>query len=207
MATPTSCRKHSLVIPVSAQNKHRNFRQSRATLTIAHRGASYQFPEDSLQAYRFALELGADFIEPDLVVSSDGLLLAMHSVDLNETTTNLDLEFGATHRPAFSHAANRTGYWSYNFTWDEIQRLRLKQRLPTTGSYLYDGMFSITSLSQIVDMLHHWNTVDLPATLQRNNSAVWSDSSAAPSVSISSRRPSPLQKIQSGLYVEFKSLE
>jgi glycerophosphoryl diester phosphodiesterase len=187
-STVEVCHKNSLIVPVEAQNQRRS-----RTLTIAHRGASYHLPEHSLEAYRLALELGADFIEPDLVVSSDGVLFAMHSVDLSETTDVAE-KFSATRTPWFSPTANRTGYWSFNFTWAEIQTLRLRQRLPLARTTMYDGILSIPSLDQILDLLYHWNTIDLPSIVGM-------------SLDLAETQRSPLLKYQSGLYIEFKSLD
>ncbi|EJK56205.1 hypothetical protein THAOC_23956, partial [Thalassiosira oceanica] len=58
----------------------------RPPLVIGHRGASFHLPEHTIPSYRLALEMDADFIEPDLVASKDGILVAVHSVDLNVTT-------------------------------------------------------------------------------------------------------------------------
>ncbi|KAL7527393.1 hypothetical protein ACHAXR_001935, partial [Thalassiosira sp. AJA248-18] len=58
----------------------------RPPLVLGHRGASFHIPEHTLPAYRLAFELGADYIEPDLVPCKDGTLIALHSVDLNVTT-------------------------------------------------------------------------------------------------------------------------
>lgn len=185
------CHKNSLVVPAGIE--HRSH-----ALTIAHRGASYHLPEHSAAAYRLALELGADFIEPDLVASRDGVLFAMHSVDLN-VTTDVEKKYGHKHKPWFSPTANRKGYWSFNFTWAQIQKLHLKQRLPTSRTIMYDGVFGIPSLQQILELIHQWNTVDLPATLkfEYNYSNNETDADMTP-------HPSPLQKYQAGIYVEFK---
>ena len=140
------CHKHSLIVPTSAKHRSSN------TLTIAHRGASYHLPEHTLAAYRLALELGADFIEPDLVVTSDAVLIALHTIDLN-VTTDVVAKFGATHEPWYSPSAQRKGYWTFNFTWDEISQLTVQQRLPASRTTLYDGMFGVASLEQILDIL------------------------------------------------------
>jgi glycerophosphoryl diester phosphodiesterase len=188
---PQKCHKNSLVVPAGSVLHRRTHSNA---LIIAHRGASYHVPEHSLAAYRLALELGADFMEPDLVASQDGVLFAMHSVDLN-VTTNVEQLFGATQGPWYSPTANRTGYWSFNFTWAQIQTLRLSQRLPVARTTMYDGLLAIPSLAQILELIHHWNTVDLPATVLVVN---------VTDNNTQQQQPSPLQKYQAGLYVEFK---
>ncbi|KAL3926298.1 MAG: hypothetical protein SGBAC_013532 [Bacillariaceae sp.] len=125
-------------------------------VVIAHRGASAHMPEHSLQGYRLALEMGADYVEPDLVATKDGQLIAIHSMDLNVTT---DVEEKFSDRQTFSKFMNRTGYWSYEFTLDEIQTLRIKQRLPQARTQQFDGMFQIPTLTEILELVHEWNTV------------------------------------------------
>lgn len=165
-------------------------------LTIAHRGASYHLPEHTLQAYRLALEMRADYIEPDLVATSDGQLIALHTVDLN-VTTNVENVFGAN-RTWFSPHVNRTSYWTFNFTLAEIQTLTVQQRLPAARSTAFDGMFGVPSLSDILQMLADWNTVDLPLTLPESHA---NDSSTT---GAGARRPTHLELNQAGIYIELK---
>jgi glycerophosphoryl diester phosphodiesterase len=172
---------------------------------IAHRGASYHLPEHSLPAYRLALELGADFIEPDLVVSSDGILFAMHTVDLN-ITTNVQEVFGSTVEPWYSPYAQRKGYWSFNFTWQQIQTLRIRQRLPDARSKAFDYLFPIPSLDDILETLYHWNWVDLPTVVPRVHAADENIHSTSNN-NESNYNQSWLFKYRSGLYVEFKQSE
>ena len=215
----TTCHKNSLVVPAEALMKKQqqllpnsNGQGRSHALTIAHRGASYHLPEHSLAAYRLALELNADFIEPDLVVSSDGVLFAMHSVDLNVTT---DVAVKFPDHSWFSPHANRTGYWAFNFSWEtQIQTLRLKQRLSTTAAgartAAYDGLFGVPSLDQILRMLHEWNTEAVPATVKAalwNNSSSSSSNTEASDPTTTTHHPPPLQKYQAGLYVELKTSE
>jgi glycerophosphoryl diester phosphodiesterase len=124
-------------------------------VVIAHRGASAHMPEHSLEGYRLALEMGADYVEPDLVATKDGQLIAIHSMDLSLTT---DVAEKFSDRQTFSKYMNQTGYWSYEFTLEEILTLRIKQRLPEARTQRFDGMFQIPSLTQILELLHEWNT-------------------------------------------------
>jgi glycerophosphoryl diester phosphodiesterase len=173
------CLGHSLNIP-SASAKQK--------LVIAHRGASAHVPEHTLAAYRLAMELGADYIEPDLVLTSDGHLVAMHTSDLNVTTNVADV-FG-DREPWFSSFVNRSGYWAFNFTVEEIGQLRVKQRLPAARSTLFDGIWGVPSLKEILNLLNEYNTVELKTIL--GDSADNDES------------PSPLELAQMGLYVELK---
>ena len=161
-------------IPESAHHGNR--------VIIAHRGASSHLPEHSLEAYRLALELGADYIEPDLVATSDGVLIAIHSMDLN-ITTDVALKF--PDRTSFSSYLNRTGYWSYDFTLEEIKTLRIRQRLPTARSKGYDGLFSIPTFTEILQLTNEWNTQIEPLRVK------YSDTDH-------------IQRIKRGVYAEIK---
>ena len=190
------CHRPTLVIP-------EDVRESRV-LTIAHRGASYHVPvEHSLPSYQLALELQADYLEVDLVVSADGILFPMHSVDLNLTTDIATSSVGQQRAPWFSPYANRSGYWAFNYTFAELQTLRLKQREgnspPRTS--IYDHLFQIPSLREVLHLLVEWNTVQLPH-LHRDKD-VNADTSEAAAV----RLPPYLERYKSGLYLEFKTTE
>lgn len=176
------CLPHSLRVPDKVTHRPH-------ALVIAHRGASAHIPEHTLPAYRLALELGADFIEPDLCATSDGVLVAMHSIDLNLTTNVADVF--ADRDPWFSPTLNRTGYWVFNFTYDEVAQLRVQQRLPAARTTAYDGLFGVPRLEEVVQVLNHWNQVDLPQQVEV-------------SMDVMEGRPTGLQLKQSGLYVEFK---
>lgn len=128
-------------------------------LIIAHRGASFHLPEHTLEAYRLALELGTDYIEPDLVSSKDGTLVVVHSVDLNLTTNVMEV---FPNKTTFSQHHNETGYWVYDFDVSELKQLRVKQRLPTARSTKYDGKFEIPTLDEVLELLHEFNTQALP---------------------------------------------
>jgi glycerophosphoryl diester phosphodiesterase len=170
-------------------------------LTIAHRGASYHLPEHTVAAYRLALELRADYIEPDLVATSDGELIALHTVDLNVTTNVAELF--PPKRMWLSPTVNRTSYWTFNFTYEEIQKLTVKQRLPTGRSRQFDGLFGIPRLTDILHELKHWNTVDLPLLLP-DGAANPDAADSANSNNTDSRRPTRLELNQAGVYIELK---
>lgn len=78
----------------------------------------------TLAAYGTALSLGADWIEPDVVASSDRDLWVLHTVDLNVTTSVHEV-FGSSKEPWHSPRENRTGYWSFNFTSEELTQLTI----------------------------------------------------------------------------------
>jgi glycerophosphoryl diester phosphodiesterase len=132
-------------------------------VVIAHRGASAHLPEHSLQGYRLALEMKADYIEPDLVATKNGTLIAVHSMDLNITT---DVATKFPDRLTFSTYMNRTGYWSYEFTDEEIKTLRIRQRLPEARTTEFDGMFQIPTLTSILQLIGEWNTEIEPVRIK-----------------------------------------
>jgi glycerophosphoryl diester phosphodiesterase len=121
-------------------------------LVIAHRGASGYRPEHTLASYALAIELGAEYIEPDLVATRDGHLIARHEPVLDDTT---DVES----RPQF--AARRTtkqldgksisGFFASDFTLAEIKQLRAVQANPARSKE-YDGRFEIPTFEEILDL-------------------------------------------------------
>ena len=98
-------------------------------LVIAHRGASGYLPEHTIEAYALAIEQGADIIEPDLVVTKDGVLIARHDRFLSTTTNIADRpEFADRKRPDPDPAGEaREDWWTEDFTLAEIKTLRARQ--------------------------------------------------------------------------------
>lgn len=121
---------------------------------FAHRGASGERPEHTLGAYKLALEEGADYIEPDLRMTRDGVLIALHDGSLNRTT---DV---AAH-PEFADRAKLDAkggkYWvPADFTLAEIRTLRCRQG--TAGRPKdFDGKEGIPTLAEILELLRAWN--------------------------------------------------
>ncbi|MBS7458028.1 glycerophosphodiester phosphodiesterase [Coralloluteibacterium stylophorae] len=123
-------------------------------LVVAHRGASAQRPEHTLAAYALAIEQGADVIEPDLVMTADGVLVARHENEIGDTT---DV---AAH-PAF--AARRTtrtidgsevsGWFTEDFSLAELRTLRARERLPGLRGSAHDGTESIPTFAEIVELV------------------------------------------------------
>ncbi len=124
-------------------------------VTIAHRGASFSLPEHTLPAYRLALELGADYIEPDLVATKDGKLVAVHDINLN-ITTNVDQLYPDRYRTIEVNGQNLTGYFVFDFTLQEVKLLRVKQRIDARSKN-FDWFFGIPTLHDILDLLYEWN--------------------------------------------------
>ena len=125
-------------------------------LVIAHRGACGYRPEHTLAAYALAIEQGADFIEPDLVPTRDGVLIARHENELSDSTDVAD-------RPVFADrrcvkvvdGVEHAGWFSEDFTLDEIKTLRARERLPALrpGNTAWDGRFEVPTFAEILALL------------------------------------------------------
>jgi glycerophosphoryl diester phosphodiesterase len=100
-------------------------------IVIAHRGASGERPEHTLAAYERAIDQGADFIEPDLVATRDGVLVARHENEISETTDVAEHpEFAARRTTKTIDGRTVTGWFTEDFTLAELKRLRARERLP-----------------------------------------------------------------------------
>src|SRR6476620_11028782 len=99
-------------------------------LIIGHRGASGHRPEHTLEGYRLAAQMGADFIEPDLVSTKDGVLIARHENEIGGTTDVAD-RFAERKTTKTVDGQSMTGWFSEDFTLAEIKTLRAKERLAT----------------------------------------------------------------------------
>ena len=121
----------------------------------AHRGASAKRPEHTLGSYAKAIADGADFIEPDLVSTKDGVLIARHEPDIDETTDiTAHPEFASRKRTLSFDGRQVTGFFTIDFTLDELKTLRCKERLgaklrPESASY--DGQFQIVTFEEMID--------------------------------------------------------
>lgn len=125
-------------------------------LVIAHRGASGERPEHTLAAYRLAIAQGADFIEPDLVMTKDGVLIARHENELSDTTDVAERpEFAARRRTQTIDGRTVDGWFSEDFTLAEIKALRAKERLPQLRpqNAAFDGQEAIPTLQEIITLV------------------------------------------------------
>lgn len=125
-------------------------------LVIAHRGASGERPEHTLAAYERAIEQGADYIEPDLVVTKDGVLVARHENEISGTTDVASREvFADRQRTKTIDGVAVTGWFAEDFTLAELQTLRARERLPglRPGNARYDGLWQVPTLADIVRLV------------------------------------------------------
>ena len=116
-------------------------------LVIAHRGASGYYPEHTLEAYRAAMEMGADYIEPDLVLTRDGVLIARHDIFLG-TTTNVAEVFPDRR----SSADGKSEWYVSDFTISEIRQLSAVQSYGNR-SREYDGQFGVPALADVIALV------------------------------------------------------
>ncbi len=124
-------------------------------IVIGHRGASGYRPEHTLAAYELAIEMGADYIEPDLVSTKDGVLIARHENEISGTTDVADRpEFSDRRTTKIIDGQEITGWFTEDFTLKEIKTLRAKERIPQLrpGSAQYDGQFEIPTLQEVIDL-------------------------------------------------------
>ena len=110
--------------------------RKREPIVIAHRGASGDRPEHTLAAYEHAIKFGADYIEPDLVSTKDGVLVARHENEISGTTdVAAHPEFAARQRTKVIDGVPTTGWFTEDFTLVELKTLRAKERIPAIRAF------------------------------------------------------------------------
>lgn len=132
-------------------------------VVIGHRGASGYRPEHTLAAYELAIEQCADFIEPDLVPTADGVLVARHENEIGGTTDVGDRpEFADRRTTKVIDGASITGWFTEDFTLAELKSLRAKERIPGTRpeNATFDGQFTIPTLQEVIDLARSSRTCD-----------------------------------------------
>ncbi len=128
--------------------------QTSTPLLIAHRGASADRPEHTLMAYKLAIEQGADFIEPDLVSTKDGHLVARHENEISGTTDIADRPEFANRRTTRTIDGVKTeGWFTEDFTLAEIKTLRARERLPQLRGTAHDGQEQVPTFAEILAMV------------------------------------------------------
>ncbi|MDJ0620193.1 MAG: glycerophosphodiester phosphodiesterase [Calothrix sp. MO_192.B10] len=127
-------------------------------IIIAHRGASGYRPEHTLAAYELAIDMGADFIEPDLVTTKDGILIARHENEISVTTdVSLHPEFSDRQTIKKIDGTLKKGWFTEDFTLVEIKKLKVRERLPQIRhqNKVYDGLYSIPTLQEIINLVKY----------------------------------------------------
>jgi glycerophosphoryl diester phosphodiesterase len=124
-------------------------------IIIAHRGASGERPEHTIASYTLAIEQGADFIEPDLVLTKDGVLVARHENEISETTdVARHAEFADRKVSKLVDGESKTGWFTEDFTLAELKTLRARERLPQlrSANTAFDGKFDIPTFEEILTL-------------------------------------------------------
>ncbi|GAB3645094.1 PI-PLC domain-containing protein [Glycomyces tarimensis] len=137
--------------PAAAKPRHE---PSDEPIVIAHRGASGYLPEHTLEAYELAVDLGVDVIEPDLVLTADGELLARHEPMLSGTTDVAEHpEFADRKTTKTIDGRPVTDWFADDFTLAELKTLRAEERIPELRprSAKWDGKFQLVTYDEVLD--------------------------------------------------------
>jgi glycerophosphoryl diester phosphodiesterase len=135
----------------------------RDVTVIGHRGASGYRPEHTLGAYRLAIAQCADYIEPDLVSTRDGVLVARHENEIGGTTDVADHpEYASRRTTKVIDGRSITGWFTEDFTLAELRTLRARERLPEVRpqNTAYDGRYRIPTLAEVLDLARRSRTCD-----------------------------------------------
>ncbi|MGX5655902.1 glycerophosphodiester phosphodiesterase family protein [Geodermatophilus nigrescens] len=128
---------------------------------VGHRGACAYRPEHTLASYELAIDMGADLIEPDIVVTRDGALVARHENELSRTTDVASRpEFADRRTSRRVGRKKRTGWFAEDFMLEELRTLRAVERKPGLRplNTAYDGQFGILTLEEVVDLARRRST-------------------------------------------------
>ncbi len=130
-----------------------NQSDAKRPIVIAHRGASGERPEHTIASYRLAVAQGADFIEPDLVMTRDGVLVCRHENEISGTTDVVDRpEFAARRRAQQIDGVSAQGWFVEDFTLAELKTLRCRERLPQLrpANAAFDGQGQIPTFAEVL---------------------------------------------------------
>lgn len=136
-------------------------------IVIGHRGASGYRPEHTLEAYRMAIRMGADYIEPDLVATRDGVLVARHENEISGTTDVATRpEFADRRTTKTIDGVRVTGWFTEDFTLAELRTLRARERVPhlRPGNTAYDGLARIPTFDEVVRLAKRYGVGVYPET-------------------------------------------
>jgi glycerophosphoryl diester phosphodiesterase len=128
----------------------------RQPLVIAHRGASGYVPEHTLTSYFIGMQFGADYVEPDLVMTKDGVLVARHENEIGGTTNVADHpEFADRKTTKTIDGVALTGWFTEDFTLAELKTLRAKERIPQirAANARFDGNFEVPTFEEVLSLV------------------------------------------------------
>ena len=149
-------------VSIAADSKH-----AQLPIVIGHRGASGYRPEHTLASYELAIEMGADYIEPDLVSTKDHVLVARHENDITGTTNVADhAEFADRRTTKVIDGIAVTGWFTEDFTLAELKTLRAKERLPDVrpANTAFDGLYQIPTFQEVIDLAKRGHVGIYPET-------------------------------------------
>ena len=138
----------SLAGPAQAKSPH----EDDGPLITGHRGAPGYLPDHTLEGYKLAIKLGADYIEPDLVSTKDGYLIARHEPNIGGTTDVASKVPASRKNTYMVDGAPVTDYFATDFTLKEIRTLRAIQPLPAERPTEFDGKFKIPTFDEVLDL-------------------------------------------------------
>nr|WP_157440436.1 glycerophosphodiester phosphodiesterase [Actinokineospora inagensis] len=124
-------------------------------LVIGHRGAAGYRPEHTLAGYELAARMGADYIEPDLVSTKDGVLVARHEPEIGGTTdVSKHPEFADRKKTKVLDGVTVTGWWTEDFTLAELKTLRAVERIPDVRqrNTIYNGRYEVPTFQEVIDL-------------------------------------------------------
>ncbi|MBG0562951.1 glycerophosphodiester phosphodiesterase [Actinoplanes aureus] len=130
-------------------------RPDKKPLVVGHRGASGYRPEHTLASYELAARMGADYLEPDLVITKDGVLVCRHEPEIGGTTNVASRpEFAGRQRTVTLDGVSVTGWFTHDFTLAELKTLRATERIPAVRQQntLYDGLFEVPTFQEVLDL-------------------------------------------------------
>lgn len=124
-------------------------------LVVGHRGASALRPEHTLASYQKAIDDGADFIEPDLVSTKDGVLVTRHENEIGGTTNVSTLSQFADRKTTKNiDGKDLTGWFTEDFTLSELQQLKARERIPEfrPANTAYNDLYPVPTLEQVIEL-------------------------------------------------------
>ena len=145
----------ALTDPAYADSGRRRGPRRKGPIVVGHRGASGYRPEHTLAAYTLAARMGADFIEPDLVITKDGVLVCRHEPEIGGTTDVAERpEFASRKTTKSLDGVPITGWFAEDFTLAELRTLRAVERLPELRqeNTAYDGLWQIPTFEEVLKL-------------------------------------------------------
>jgi glycerophosphoryl diester phosphodiesterase len=155
LGAPLTATTARAAVPEPAAVPARQRSRRRPSLVIGHRGAAGYRPEHTLASYELAARMGADFMEPDLVVTSDGVLVCRHEPEIGGTTdVSGRPEFASRRTTKVLDGVPTTGWFTEDFTLAELKTLRAVERLPQVRQHntLYDGRYQVPTFAEMLDL-------------------------------------------------------